>query len=173
LVEEAPTEKDGKSDGLIPDPTEMVGRAADAFDTATDGRGHQTRENKTKAPIQNSMSDAMEPIMHGVAVICDTWEKMANALSPTPPFHTNRSRMKIVALLVPAIFGLPFLSYEIVFKTISFAVGAGFFGQPWIVKYSQEGLEWLNTNYPHWVEALDPGRCVWHPKQLHTTLINI
>lgn len=157
---EGPSEKEGEKNksSLIPDPIDVVSRATDAMDTAADGRKHHTTENKAKAPLQNAMWEATKPMMHGLALACDTWEKMANALSPTPPFHRNGARLRMAALLVPAILGSPFISYDIIFKGISFAIGVGFFGQVWIVKYTQEGLAWLNTTYPNWVESLDLGR---------------
>lgn len=81
-----------------------------------------------------------------------------SALSPTPPFHRNRARLILAVPLLPAILGTPLVSYAVVFKILSFVLGASFFGFPWLQKYSLQGLHWLNTNYPDWPERLDLGR---------------
>jgi hypothetical protein len=157
---EGPSEK-GEDKSVLPDPVTVAGRATDAMDTAAQGRKHHTKDNKTKVPVQNAMWEAAKPAMHGLAAMCDTWEKLGNALSPTPPFHRNGARLRLAALLVPLIVGAPLIDYAVIFKGIGFAVGVGFFGQVWIIKYSQEGLAWLNAKYPNWIENLDLGRFVF------------
>jgi hypothetical protein len=62
-----------------------------------------------------------------------------------------------VILLVPAIV-TPFINYNIIFSGLSFGIGIGFFGQKWLVPASQQGIEWLNANYPNWPEYLDLAR---------------
>jgi hypothetical protein len=61
----------------------------------------------------------------------------------------------MAAMLVPVILIVPYISYNMIFGGLSFAIGAGFFGQKWLVPASQQGMEWLNENYPNWPEALD------------------
>jgi hypothetical protein len=60
--------------------------------------------------------------------------------------------------MVPVIVLFPLLSYDVMLKSVAFAMGAGFFGQLWLVEYGKRGLDWLNTNYPDWPEMLDLGR---------------
>jgi hypothetical protein len=51
---------------------------------------------------------------------------------------------------VPLILGTTFLSAHYFAKGCSFAAGAGFFGQSWIMKF----VDYLNTNFPGWEKGL-------------------
>lgn len=66
--------------------------------------------------------------------------------------------MALATPLIPAIFAIPLVSYDVVLKSAAFALGAGFFGFPWLREYSTRGLAWLNENYPNWPDALDLGQ---------------
>ncbi|KAK5169572.1 uncharacterized protein LTR77_005549 [Saxophila tyrrhenica] len=142
-------ENEGPS-AQIPDPTAMVAEAGDARVSANGGTSN-AKSDKTKEPMENAMWNKMRPVMHGVADVADTWERMANALSPTPPFPHDMYRLRIAAVIVPMLAVSIFVTSYMFMKGLTFGAGFGFFGDPVI----QRGLKWLNTNYPNWQKLLE------------------
>ncbi|KAI1424288.1 hypothetical protein F5Y12DRAFT_785440 [Xylaria sp. FL1777] len=137
-------------DEIIPDPTRLAVSAAEAKDVATGG--HQVpKHDKTKVPVENAIWSKMRPIMHGVSDIADTWERLGNALSPTPPFPQDTYRIRLAGLLVPLLVVSMFTTSYMFAKGATFGVGFGFFGDPVITP----GLRWLNRQYPHWQKILE------------------
>ncbi|KAI1082526.1 hypothetical protein F5B20DRAFT_597485 [Whalleya microplaca] len=149
LQADPPTE-DGSPDDSVPDPTGLAVTAAEAKDVAAGGRPGSKHDN-TKIPVENAMWTKMRPIMHGIADVSDTWERFANALSPTPPFPKDIYRLRLAALVVPLVLVSIFLSSYVFVKGATFGIGFGFFGDPVITR----GLTWLNRNYPHWEKLLE------------------
>ncbi|KAF2814806.1 uncharacterized protein BDZ99DRAFT_548967 [Mytilinidion resinicola] len=125
----------------IPDPTAIATGAANAKDRAAGATPTDTHD-KTKVPMETAMWTKMRPIMHGIADVTDTWERFANALSPTPPFPRETARLRLAALVVPALLMSIFVSSYMFMKGVTFGAGFGFFGDPIISR----GLEILNRN---------------------------
>lgn len=75
-----PSEKDqdhgDSKPGVIPDPTEVASRAADAIGTAESGKKHHTKTDKTKQPMENALWEQMKPLMQGLNELCDNWERV-------------------------------------------------------------------------------------------------
>ncbi|RDW63676.1 hypothetical protein BP6252_11221 [Coleophoma cylindrospora] len=142
----------------IPKP---VRNAAQAVRAAGSAPGH-TSDNKdqTQKPMEEILWDKVNPKQmelifkaapHVVGELVDNWERFANAISPTPPFHCL-SYLRIDAVLVPALLMSLFVDYYMVYKGIGFAIGLGIFGDPLLTS----GIYWLNRNCPHWMELMEP-----------------
>ncbi|KAK4675097.1 hypothetical protein QC764_501400 [Podospora pseudoanserina] len=110
-----------------------------------------TKRDKTEVPMQTAMWSKLQPIMHALGDFVDTWERFANALSPTPPFPTDVHRLRFVALILP-LLALSFVVTSYMFvKGVTFGIGFGFFGDPIISR----GLDWLNRTIPDWKKLLE------------------
>jgi len=147
---DAPSSEEGSPADAVPDPTAITMAAANAREKANGGKA-TAHQDKTKVPMENAMWTKMRPIMHGIADVSDTWERFANALSPTPPFPHDAYRLRLAALVVPMLGASFFISSYMLVKGITFGTGFGFFGDPVI----QRGLEYLNQNYPNWQKLLE------------------
>ncbi|KAH7138927.1 hypothetical protein B0J11DRAFT_515643 [Dendryphion nanum] len=146
---EPPMDEGEPADG-IPDPTSIAVGAADAKEKASGGT--PTKEHdKTKVPMETAMWTKMRPIMHGLADVTDTWERFGNALSPTPPFPTNRYHLRIAVLIIPLFFMSIFITSYMFMKGLTFGVGFGFFGDPIISR----SLDLLNRKFPNWQKLLE------------------
>ncbi|KAI1802512.1 hypothetical protein F4811DRAFT_563169 [Daldinia bambusicola] len=146
----APSAEGGSPDDAVPDPTGVTVAAAEAKDVATGNKGNP-KHDKTKVPVETAMWTKMRPIMHGIADVSDTWERFANALSPTPPFPRDIYRLRLAALIVPLFLMSLFITSYMFMKGVTFGVGFGFFGDPIIAR----GLRWLNLTFPHWQKLLE------------------
>jgi hypothetical protein len=134
----------------VPDPTAIALGASSAKTSAEGGVAAPTHD-KTKVPMETAMWSKMRPIMHALADVADTWERFANALSPTPPFPHDLYRLRLAAVVVPLI-AVSLLTTAYMFtKGAMLGVGFGFFGDPLI----QRGLVWLNRTFPHWQKLLE------------------
>lgn len=134
-------------DGL-PDPTSVAVGAADAKHVAAGGK---PRHDKTKVPVENAMWSKMRPVMRCLADLSDTFERFANALSPTPPFPRDVYRLRLAAMVVPVLLMSFFVSSHMLMKGFTFGVGFGFFGDPVI----KRGLQMLNKRFPRWQKLLE------------------
>ncbi|CAN8101239.1 unnamed protein product [Discula destructiva] len=143
-------EEDGTPGDAAPDPTSLAVGAADAKDAAS-GRKPGAKHDKTKVPMETAMWTKMRPVMHALADIADSWERFANALSPTPPFPRQTYRLRLAILIVPLFCGSLFLTSYMVMKAMTFGIGFGFFGDPIITR----GTMFLNRRFPHWERLLE------------------
>ncbi|KAI0845388.1 hypothetical protein F5Y00DRAFT_272927 [Daldinia vernicosa] len=146
----APSTETGSPDDAVPDPTRATVAAAEAKDVAAGGKASPGHD-KTKVPVETAMWTKMRPIMHGIADVSDTWERFANALSPTPPFPRDVCRLRLAALIAPLFLISLFVTSYMFMKGATFGIGVGFFGDPIISR----GLEWLNHTFPHWQKLLE------------------
>ncbi|KAK7943890.1 uncharacterized protein PG986_013003 [Apiospora aurea] len=137
-------------DENVPDPTAMAVGAADAKDIAAGGKP-SPHHDKTKKPVESAMWSKMRPLMKIVGDITDTWERFANALSPTPPFPQHIYRMRLASLIVPLLFTSLFVTSYMFMKGVTFGIGFGFFGDPVITR----GIRFLNREFPHWEKLLE------------------
>ncbi|OAA63417.1 hypothetical protein SPI_03580 [Niveomyces insectorum RCEF 264] len=133
-----------------PDPTAIAAVASDAKG-ASAGKKPDAKHDKTKVPMETAMWTKMRPIMHGLADVSDTWERLGNALSPTPPFPRELYRLRLAALVVPLLLLSLFVTSYMFMKGLTFGIGFGFFGDPIISR----GLTWLNHKFPHWQKLLE------------------
>ena len=148
-----PDESEGEDGGAAdaaPDPTAVALGAADAKATATGAKTH-SKHDKTKVPMETAMWTKMRPIMHGIGDLTDTWERFANALSPTPPFPRETSRLRIATLVLPLLGVSLFTTSYMFTKAVTLGIGFGFFGDPIITP----GLNWLNKTFPNWQKMLE------------------
>ncbi|KAF2226447.1 hypothetical protein BDZ85DRAFT_229809 [Elsinoe ampelina] len=146
-----PGKKDEDSpNSSVPDPTALAVGASSAR-VKVSGGSASADNDKAKVPVENAMWTKMRPIMHGLADVCDTWERFGNALSPTKPFPHDLYRLRLAALVVPLLGMSIFVSSYMFMKGLTFGIGAGFFGDPVIFP----ALEWLNNKFPNWQKLLE------------------
>ncbi|KAI8624146.1 hypothetical protein F5Y19DRAFT_480915 [Xylariaceae sp. FL1651] len=134
----------------VPDPTGLAVSAAEAKDVAAGGQPG-TKHDKTKVPVETAIWSKMRPVMRGISDVSDTWERLANALSPTPPFPRNIYQARLAGLVAPLLVISFFVTSYMFVKGITFGLGFGFFGDPIITP----SLRWLNRQYPHWQKVLE------------------
>ncbi|KAI1463500.1 uncharacterized protein F4812DRAFT_446352 [Daldinia caldariorum] len=146
----SPSAEEGSPDNAVPDPTGITVAAAEAKDVAAGSKG-SPEHDKTKVPVETAMWTKMRPIMHGIADVSDTWERFANALSPTSPFPRDVYRLRLAALIVPLFLISLFVTSYMFMKGMTFGAGFGFFGDPVIAR----GLKWLNLAFPRWQKLLE------------------
>lgn len=135
--------------GNVPDPTRMATAAADATASASGGTPEKTHD-KTKQPMEEAIWTKMRPAMHVLGDIADGWERFANALSPTPPFHQN-NRLQLGACVLPLLLASLFIKSQHVVKGSTFFGGFAFFSDPLL----QKGIKILNEKIPDWPKYLE------------------
>jgi hypothetical protein len=144
------TEEDGSPTDSVPDPSAVALGAANAKATAAGGKPEATHD-KTKVPMETAVWTKMRPIMHGIADVSDMWERMGNALSPTPPFPKNAYRIRLAGLIAPLLLVSLFVTSYMFLKGVTFGIGFGFFGDPIISR----GVSLLNRKFPNWQKLLE------------------
>jgi hypothetical protein len=145
-----PPPDEGAPHDSVPDPSAVALSAANAKEKASGGNPAASKD-KTKVPMETAMWTKMRPIMHGIADFADGWERMGNALSPTPPFPQNRYRIRLAGLVLPLLLASFFISAYMVVKGTLFGIGFGFFGDPIITP----GIRLLNEKFPNWQKMLE------------------
>lgn len=146
-----PDEEGGSKtlDKSAPDPTKLAVGAADASSSA---QGGEKSHDKTKQPMEEAIWAKMRPAMHAVGEVADTWERFANALSPTPPFSENK-RLQLGAIFVPLLLLSLFVKAQWVVRGTTFFTGVAFFTDPLM----QRGIHLLNEKIPDWPKYLELG----------------
>ncbi|CAI6340223.1 unnamed protein product [Periconia digitata] len=134
----------------VPDPTSIAMGTAEAKEKAA-GRNPTAKHDRTKVPMETAMWTQMRPIMHGLADLTDTWERFANALSPTAPYPQDRYRLRLAAVVLPLFLISLFVSSYMYTKGMTFGIGFGFFGDPILTR----GFELLNRKFPNWQKLLE------------------
>ncbi|KAK4234730.1 hypothetical protein C8A03DRAFT_47013 [Achaetomium macrosporum] len=133
-----------------PDPAAVGMGAAEAKGKAG-GAKTGAEHDKTKVPMETAMWTKMRPIMHTIGGLTDTWERIANALSPTPPFPHDTHRLRLAALIMPLLGLSFFVTSYMVMKGLTFGIGFVFFGDPVISR----AYAWLNRTIPSWTKLLE------------------
>jgi hypothetical protein len=128
----------------------MAMSAADAKDKSAGGEPNAVHD-KTKEPVSAAMWSKTRPVMHAIADISDGWERFSNALSPTPPFSKEKSRLKLAACLVPVLLISMFTNSYMFMKMNGLFAGFGFFANPLIWR----ALSYLDRKYPNWQKLLE------------------
>ena len=145
-----PPSGEGVAADAVPDPSAIALGAANAKNKAAGGNPTE-KHDKTKAPMTEAMWTKMRPIMHGLAEVSDTWERIANALSPTLPFPREVYKLRLAAFLVPVLAASIFTTSYMFLKGATFGLGFAFFGDPVISR----GIAWLNRTFPRWQKLLE------------------
>ena len=133
----------------MPDPTKMATAAADASSSAQGG-DPSAHHDKTKQPMEEAVWQQVRPVMHALGGVSDMWERLGNALSPTPPF-SQKNRLQLGAIFAPILLTSLFIQAQWVVRGATFGIGFGFFSDPLIMR----GVHWLNTNIPDWPKYLE------------------
>ncbi|KAJ7488228.1 hypothetical protein FB451DRAFT_1529386 [Mycena latifolia] len=141
---------DGAVHDIVPDPTEIVAGATEAR-AKSEVKPTKPAHVKAKVPTETAVWMMFRPILHGIGDVTDTYERFANALSPTPPFPPHLHRLRLAALLVPFLFVSMYITSYMFVKTVTFGFGFAFFGDPII----RVGVRWLNRTIPHWEKLLE------------------
>lgn len=145
-----PGEGEGAGTGLekAPDPTQMATSAAEA--SASASGGNTGAHDKTKQPMEEAVWQKMRPAMHAIGDISDGWERFANALSPTPPFHSS-NRLQLAAVIAPIFLVSLLVKGAWVVRGTEFITGFAFFTDP----IMQRGIQYLNEKIPDWPKYLE------------------
>lgn len=140
--------EEAKGESTLPDPTKMAVAVADSKDSASGGQP-VAKHDKTKQPMEDAIWTKMRPAMHVVGDIADAWERIANALSPTPPFpHTVQ--YQLAAVFGPLLLLSLFVKPAHVVHGTTFVTGLIFFSDPLL----QRGIAILNEKIPDWPKFL-------------------
>jgi hypothetical protein len=143
--------EDSSLDKAAPDPTNIANAAADSKTSASGANGiAEEKHDKTKQPMEEAIWTQMRPAMHILRDIADTWERLANALSPTPPFYATR-RYQLAAIIAPLLLISLFIKDAYVVKGTTFIAGVAFFTDPLM----QRGIKLLNEKIPDWPKYLE------------------
>jgi hypothetical protein len=147
----SPDEQGGSKtlDKGVPDPTKIASSVADASGSAS-GNDPAAHHDKTKQPMEAAVWAQVRPIMHALGEICDMWERLGNALSPTPPF-SRKNRVQLAAVFVPVLLIALITPAQWVMKGSTFLGGFAFFSDPLL----QRGIKLLNEKIPDWPKYLE------------------
>ncbi|KIX03281.1 uncharacterized protein Z518_06833 [Rhinocladiella mackenziei CBS 650.93] len=137
-------------DSSMPDPPKIATTAADASSSVAQGVILEEDHDQAKQPMEDAIWRQMRPAMHVIGDISDMWERLANALSPTPPFSSTK-RLQLGAALVPLFLWSLVTKPPWVMKGSTFFAGFVFFSDPLM----RRGIEWLNRNIPDWPKYLE------------------
>ncbi|KAK4099105.1 hypothetical protein N658DRAFT_540855 [Parathielavia hyrcaniae] len=155
----------------MPQPNEASTLLAVAKDKA--GGIGEPSHDKSKEPMETIMWSKMLPLLRLVHLLSDNWERMANALHPTPPFSQNRHRFKLAGLLSPMLLLSVVCSAATIVKAATFILGAVFFSQP----LTSRTINWLDRQHPGWTQLLRPETHILHgvpnDAQLAITLLRL
>ncbi|KAK4871392.1 hypothetical protein LT330_000629 [Penicillium expansum] len=143
VPDDAPFEDD------VPDAMDIVANTADA-QSAAHGKVPTDSHDKTRQPMKQSVMEAANSSMQVIGDITDTYEKLGNALSATVPFPQLTPRLRLVALLGPALLASMMTSCYVFMKLSTLLVGLTFFGDPVI----RRGVVYLNRRLPNWQKLI-------------------
>lgn len=87
-------------------------------------------EDKTKTPMEESISAQTTPMLHMMISMSDTWERVANILTPTPPFDREGHQRRLALFLCPLVMASTIVTRDIAVQAFTFAFGVALFGQP-------------------------------------------
>ena len=142
---------DSPLDKAAPDPTQIAGVAADSKTSASGATGiAEEKHDKTKQPMEEAIWAKMRPAMHALGDVADVWERFANALSPTPPFHATK-HYQLAAIVAPLLLMSLFVKDAYFVRGTTFIIGVAFFSDPLI----QRGIKFLNEKIPDWPKYLE------------------
>ncbi|AEO63005.1 uncharacterized protein THITE_2107852 [Thermothielavioides terrestris NRRL 8126] len=119
------------------------------------------------------MWSKMLPLLRLLHFVSDNWERVANALDPTPPFPKGKHRLRLAGLLYPMLMVSICFSAATILKATTFIFGVIFFGDPIIRLITR----WLDRWHPGWTQLLRPEAHILHgvpnDAQLAITLLRL
>lgn len=80
----------------------------------------------------------------------DTWERVGNAISPTPLFQSRHSQLRLASLFVPFVLISVCFSRNTIFRCLEILAGIAFFGDPLF----RETRAFLDRRRPGWLESV-------------------
>jgi hypothetical protein len=117
-----------------------------------DHQNSDKHQDRTKDPVSRAVYGfETRRSLHKLPDLIDTWERIVNALSPTPPFPRHTARLTLAAWLVPFVLMAYFVTGHMMMKCTEFVVGLVIFGKP-VIDY---GVSFLGDIYPHWKEYVE------------------
>ncbi|WRT66641.1 uncharacterized protein IL334_003600 [Kwoniella shivajii] len=106
---------------------------------------------KDKSDKEKAIILYARPTMRIIGGLADKWERIANALEPTPPFALEPGRMRVFCwLIAPLLLVSMFVSERMFSRVFGLLFGFVMFGQPIISWINDE----LNRRYPHWFQTI-------------------
>ncbi|RMZ87583.1 hypothetical protein DV736_g5194, partial [Chaetothyriales sp. CBS 134916] len=151
-----PTAAEGAIDehtGTVSGPVEASKRMSSAIassvtaNSTTKASLDKTSRERTEPPIRTHL---LRPAMHALNYISDTWERVANTLSPTPPFNHNK-RIELAAILIPLFLLSLAITLQQIARATTLLFGLAFFSKPLI----QRAIDLLDAHVPDWRTYLD------------------
>ncbi|KAN0060926.1 hypothetical protein ACQY0O_006660 [Thecaphora frezii] len=146
-----------KDQEKLPDPTNVAAVSHAAQSKASGERaGIADAGDHTKKPMEEAIFSSLAPFMHILNNVADDYERLGNALSPTPPFSRWTPRYRLAAAVVPLLLASLFVTENMIYKSCSFGFGVGMFGQPIFDRIQFPAVvAWLDRNVPDWKKYLE------------------
>ncbi|EPQ28282.1 uncharacterized protein PFL1_04109 [Pseudozyma flocculosa PF-1] len=171
--------KSKKDQEKVPDPTSIAAVSHAAQSKASGEKtGHVDAGDHTKKPMEDAIFASLAPFMHILNNVADDWERLGNALSPTPPFNRWMPRFRLAGAVAPLLLASMFVTENMIYRGASLGFGVAMFGQPIFDRVPIAKLiEWLDRNVPDWKKYLELRfmllRGVPTNAQLNVTLLRI
>ncbi|KAK5469106.1 hypothetical protein LTR55_011370 [Exophiala xenobiotica] len=153
-----PQQEGDPLEGKVPKPVRKAVKAVQGADSAP---GHITETtDQTQEPMEEiiwagvnpkTVANILDVAPHVVGEVADNWERVANALSPTPPF-SHVAFLRIDAVLIPLFLVSLFIDYYMVYKATGFAIGFVIFGDPILTP----SMAWFKRKAPNYMELAEP-----------------
>ena len=137
-----------KSESKMPDPSKMVESTTGSKVSAEGGKASEEHD-KTKKPMEANMWAKMKPAMHALEDVSDTWERFANALSPTPPF-SHTTQYQLAGIVAPTFLMSLFIKPALVVHCSTLLFGFLFFSDP----LQQRAIRLIAEKVPNWPEYI-------------------
>lgn len=131
-----------------PDPSQMAQDIADSRDVVEGHTPDEEYGNTRKPVAQIVESFPTLPMIHVLPSFIDDWERLANALNPTPPFPKHRAKLALASCFLPVLMVSYLATPYAVMKSVGFIIGFVVFGKPVI----NHGFYLADTIYPTWRE---------------------
>ncbi|KAK4701207.1 hypothetical protein P7C70_g5032, partial [Phenoliferia sp. Uapishka_3] len=148
----------GKKESKDEDENGADSEEREAVQDEIDGKElSEKQKRKLKAKLAREKRDAVvgniaKGVQDGAGQAADMFECFANALSPPSYYPPNQARAKIAgALWVPILLIFAVVPAHWWAQIASFAFGAGFFGQPILIRAANKFVELV----PDWRDLLD------------------
>ncbi|CEH14620.1 Protein of unknown function DUF3292 [Ceraceosorus bombacis] len=147
------SEKDGQV--KVEEPVAALTSSAHAAQDATTADDNGTSQTAAAA-VDQSLWNTMQPFLHALEDLADTWERFGNALSPMAPFSRHRARAFLGGILAPLVVLSYFTSIYVVYRSSTAGLGFAFFAQPLFDKLAISDLrKLLDEKIPNWKEYLE------------------
>lgn len=145
------------AEGQVPDPASITLASKDAQSKVKGEKQHaENQSDPSAAPMQKSVWQGAQPLLHGLEDAADTWERFANALSPTAPFAQHAPRLSIAGIVAPLMLVSLFVTVDVVYRSTTLLLGLLFFGQPVLDRMKVSDFKkLLDEKIPDWPRYLE------------------